>query len=146
MKIDDIDKLYIYNRDNKECYFCKRPLEFNQTTLDHYLPKSKKGTMDVFNLVISCKKCNKLKGNKIPEDYKDKILEMFLLAVKDNKIRGCNLKMPQKELKEDLLKVNKFEDITENFIFQSNEKRFYVKDNRVFKFVFVATNIDKQKI
>jgi CRISPR/Cas system Type II protein with McrA/HNH and RuvC-like nuclease domain len=141
MKIDDLDKLYIYKRDKKECYFCKKPLEFNKITFDHYLPKSKKGTMDVFNLVICCKKCNKLKSNKIPEDYKDKILELFLQAVKDNKIRGAGIKMPQKELKQELLRINKFEDITEHFIFQSNEKRYYIKNNSVFKFVFVATTI-----
>jgi CRISPR/Cas system Type II protein with McrA/HNH and RuvC-like nuclease domain len=144
MKIDDLDKLYIYKRDNKECYFCKKPLELNQTTLDHYLPRSKRGTMDVFNLVICCKKCNKLKGNKVPEDYKDTILELFLTAVRDNRIRGCNLKMPQRELRAELLKINKFEDITDQFIFQSNEKRYYIKNNHVVKFVYVATtNVDK---
>lgn len=143
MKIDELDKLYIYKRDNGECYFCKKPLELNQSTLDHYLPKSKKGTMDVFNLVICCKKCNKLKGNKIPEDYKDIILELFLSAVRDDKIRGCNLKIPHKELKAELLKVNKFEDITDHFIFQSNEKRFYIKNNKVFKFIYVTTTMQE---
>lgn len=139
MKIDDLEKVYIYNRDNKACYFCKKPLELNQITLDHYLPKSKRGTRDVFNLVTCCKKCNKLKSNKIPENYKDIILELFLIAVKDNQIKGSNLKLPQRELREELLKVNKIEDVTEHFIFQSKEKRYYVKNNRVFKFIYVST-------
>lgn len=144
MKISDEDKLYIYNRDNRQCFYCKKPLEFNQLTFDHYLPRSRKGTMDVFNLVICCKRCNKMKGNRIPEDYREKILELFQRAVCDNKIRGCNLKMSQRDLNETLMKINKIEDITDHFIFQSNEKRFYIKDNKVFKFVYVTTtNADK---
>jgi CRISPR/Cas system Type II protein with McrA/HNH and RuvC-like nuclease domain len=131
MKIDDLDKLYIYNRDKRECYFCKKPLELDQITLDHYFPRSKKGTMDIFNLVISCKKCNKQKSSKVPEDYKDIILELFLRAVRDNRIKGCNLKMPQRALREELLKVNKFEAITDQFIFQSDEKRYYIKNNQL---------------
>lgn len=143
MKIDDLEKIYIFNRDNKECYFCKKPLELNQMTLDHYLPKSKKGTMDVFNLVTCCKKCNKSKSNRIPENYKDLILELFLRAVRDNQIKGNNLKIPQRELREELLQVNKIEDVTDHFIFQSSEKRYYVKNNRVFKFVYVKTRSEE---
>jgi hypothetical protein len=139
MKISDLDKVYIYNRDKKQCYFCKNPLKINALTFDHYLPRSKNGTMDVFNLVICCKRCNKLKGNRIPDNYEDTILELFLKAVNDNKIRGCNLKMKQVDLKNELLKINKIEAITDHFIFQSNDKRFYVKDNMVYKRVFVTT-------
>ena len=143
MKIDDIDKLYIFKRDGKQCYFCKKPLEIDQITLDHYLPKSRKGTMDVFNLVVCCKKCNKLKGNRIPDNYLDTILELFMKAVHDNKIKGCNLKMKQKQLNEELVKIYKIEAITDHFIFQSNEKRFYVKNNRVFKLIYVNTSINE---
>lgn len=139
MKIYDFDKVYIYKRDKKECFFCKKPLELNQTTLDHYYPRSLKGTIDIFNLVISCKRCNKAKGSKIPENYKEIILELFLRAVEDNKIRGCNLKIPQRELRAELLKVDKFEAITHQFIFQSKEKRFYIKNNSVVKYIYVST-------
>jgi hypothetical protein len=139
MKIDDLNKEYIFKRDNKACYFCKKPLEMNQVTLDHYLPKSKKGTMDVFNLVTCCKKCNKSKSNKIPENYSDIILGLFIKAVLDNQIKGCNLKMPQKFLRSELLAVNKIEDVTDHFIFQSNEKRYYVKNNQVYKIIYVKT-------
>lgn len=139
MNIDELEKEYIYNRDNRACYFCRKPLEPDQVTLDHYLPKSKKGTTDVFNLVVCCKKCNKRKSNLIPEDYRKIILELFLRAVEDNQIRGSNLKMPQKELRAELMHVNKMEDVTDHFIFQSNEKRYYVRNNRVFKFIYVAT-------
>jgi hypothetical protein len=140
MKISDEDKIYIYNRDEKQCYFCKTPLEFNQITFDHYMPRSKSGTMDVFNLVTCCKRCNKLKGSRVPEDCEDTILALFLKAVNDDRIRGCNMKIKHKELRSELLKIYKIEALTDHFIFQSSEKRFYVRDNMVYKFVYVATS------
>lgn len=140
MNIKNSDKLYIYNRENRQCFFCGKILKYNQITLDHYIPKSKKGTKDIFNLVLSCKQCNKLKGNRIPEDYENTILNLFLKAVEDNHITGSGLKVPQKVLKEDLLKINRIEALTTNFVFQSNIKRFYVKNNMVFKIVHVAQN------
>lgn len=135
MNISNVDKQYIYMRDECKCYYCKKSLKFNKITLDHYLPKSKKGTMDVFNLVTCCKFCNKLKGNRTPEDYKEVILHLFLKAVEDNRILGSGLKLSQKFLKEELLKVNKLEDLNDHVTFQSDTKRFYIKNNKVFKIV-----------
>ncbi|WP_315121098.1 HNH endonuclease [uncultured Clostridium sp.] len=135
MNISNADKHYIYMRDECKCYYCKKKLKFNKITFDHYLPKSEKGTIDVFNLVICCKFCNKLKGNRTPEDYKEVILHLFLKAVEDNHIVGSGLKIPQKLLKEELLKVNKIEDLTDHFIFQSDTNRFYIKNNKVFKII-----------
>ena len=133
MNISTLDKQYIYMRDGGKCYYCGKELKFNKITLDHYLPRSAKGTMDVFNLLTCCKFCNKLKSNKIPDDYEEIILHLFLKAVEGNKIIGSGLKISQKSLKGELLKVNKVEGLTDHFIFQSNTNRFYVKNNKVFK-------------
>lgn len=139
MKIKDIDKQYIYERDNKKCFFCGKLLKYNKITLDHYLPRSKKGTTDVFNLVTCCKFCNISKGNRIPNDYKETILNLFLKAVHDNRITKASIKIPQKELSTELSKVVRIEDLTDNFIFQSNTKRFYIKNNKVYKIVHLAS-------
>lgn len=139
MNIKDTDKLYIYERDNKRCFFCGKLLKYNKITLDHYLPKSKKGTTDVFNLVICCKFCNISKGNKIPKDYKETILNLFLKAVYDNRIDKASLKISKEELSTELSKVDRVEDLTDHFIFQSNTKRFYVKNNKVYKIVNLAS-------
>ncbi len=138
MNIKNSDKLYIYDRENRQCFFCGKILKYKQITLDHYIPKSKKGTTDIFNLVLSCKQCNKLKGNRVPKDYEDIILDLFLRAVQDNHITGCGLKTPQKILKKDLLAINRIEALTTHFVFQSNTKRFYVKNNMVFKIVHIT--------
>ncbi|KAJ48979.1 hypothetical protein BD780_000658 [Clostridium tetanomorphum] len=135
MNIPNKNKYYIYTRDNGKCYYCGKNLKYNNITLDHFLPKSKKGTTDIFNLVTCCKFCNKLKGNRIPENYEETILQLFLKAVDDNYILGSGLKVSQKDLKSDLVKVTKLEGLTDYFIFQSLEKRFYVKNNRVFKII-----------
>lgn len=91
--------------------------------------------MDIFNLVTCCKFCNIMKGNKIPKDYEEVILRLFLRAVQDNRIVKASLKIPQKELNVELSKVDKIEDLTDYFIFQSYNKRFYIKNNKVFKVV-----------
>jgi len=77
MRRKRIDKKYIYERDKGICTFCGRELLLRQISLDHYLPKSKGGPDDIFNLVLSCKKCNEYKKSRIPPDYKDKIIELF---------------------------------------------------------------------
>ncbi|RKD32105.1 HNH endonuclease [Thermohalobacter berrensis] len=138
MKPRNRDKLYIYNRDNKECFFCGKKLKFKQITLDHLLPLSKGGTNDIFNLVTSCKKCNKIKGNSILKGIDKIILELFMQAVKDNKIIGKGLNIDNNTLKEQLLEIDRIEDITDKFIFQSDNMRFYVKNNKVVKVVYLG--------
>lgn len=141
MNIKTIDKLYIYQRDQCKCYYCHKALKYNKITLDHYLPKSHKGTTDVFNLVTCCKFCNKQKKNRIPEDYDQVILSLFLQAVGDNHIIKTSLKSPQNELNEEMLQVNKIESISDHFIFQSNFRRFDIKNNKVFRVIPINKNI-----
>ncbi|QIB27924.1 HNH endonuclease [Caloranaerobacter azorensis] len=138
MKLGNKDKLYIYQRDLKRCFYCGKKLKFHQITLDHYFPVSKGGTNDVFNLVTCCKKCNKLKADFLPQDYEAVILKLFLTAVIDDKIIGKGLNIDNKKLKKELLNVNRIECITDRFIFQSNSMRFYIKDNYVTKVVYLG--------
>lgn len=81
-----IDKPYVYRREGGRCYHCHKPLAMHKTTLDHYLPRSKGGTYDVFNLVASCKRCNHHKESQIPVDVDAVHLGLFKQAVSDKKI------------------------------------------------------------
>lgn len=81
-----IDKPYIYRREKGRCYHCQKPLVISKTTLDHYLPRSKGGTYDVFNLVSSCKRCNHYKESHVPLDVDNVHLRLFKQAVIDKKI------------------------------------------------------------
>ncbi len=142
MNLGNKYKLYIYNRDKKKCYYCDKNLKFKQITLDHYLPVSRGGLDEVFNLVTCCKKCNYIKGNNIIKGWKDKIIYLFKKAVKDNIIIGKGLGINNKELKKELLKVYKLENITNEFIFQSHSKRFFIKDNFVIRVIHIEVNKD----
>lgn len=134
MNIRNIDKIYIYERDNRRCFYCNKYLKFKQITLDHYLPKSYGGTQDVYNLVVCCKKCNKLKGSFVPKDYEDTIINLFKRAVSDRKIRGKGIDVDIREL----MKVDRIELITDCFVFQSPTMRFYVRENKVEKMVYLG--------
>lgn len=92
-----------------------------------------------FFLVTSCKFCNIVKGNRIPDNYKETILALFVKAVYDNRITKASIKIPQKELSIELIKVDRIEDLSDHFVFQSNTKRFYVKNNKVFKIVYLGS-------
>ena len=60
-----INRHRIYKRDNHECVYCssKRNL-----TIDHIIPKSKGGQNTWLNLITCCSSCNRLKGDRTPEE------------------------------------------------------------------------------
>lgn len=48
------------------CAYCHKEMPYAQATRDHVYPRSKGGSNDVKNIVLSCKKCNLKKGSKFP--------------------------------------------------------------------------------
>ena len=82
----NIPKHYIYMRDQQQCYHCGKKLDLGKTTLDHYLPKSKGGTYDVFNLVSSCRRCNRFKNDRLPDDWESVWIVLFIKAVIDRRM------------------------------------------------------------
>lgn len=50
-------------RNNPHCHYCNVKLDFDKSTLDHKIPKSKCGTDFDDNLVLSCEECNLIKGS-----------------------------------------------------------------------------------
>jgi 5-methylcytosine-specific restriction protein A len=48
-----------------KCHYCKRELEWEETTLDHVIPQSKGGETSEENTVLACERCNKEKGDKV---------------------------------------------------------------------------------
>ena len=55
-------RAFVIHRDNSTCRYCgkkAKPVE-----LDHVVPRSLSGPNTPWNLVVSCHKCNRLKGNK----------------------------------------------------------------------------------
>ncbi len=141
MKLRNKDKLYIYYREEKKCFYCSKSLLFKQSTLDHYYPKSLGGSDEIFNLVNCCKKCNEQKGDSLPNDWQKVILNLFLRAVQDGKIRGKNINMAQKILKNKLMEVHRIEKTNKFFVFQSKRYRFYIKNGFVMQVTYFHSEI-----
>lgn len=51
---------------NKRCYWCNSKILDDKYHIDHYMPISKGGIHNNDNLVLSCPKCNLIKGAKDP--------------------------------------------------------------------------------
>ncbi len=51
------------------CYLCRKHLTEKTATLDHVIPRSKKGTNDKKNLKLCCKTCNTAKADTLPGNY-----------------------------------------------------------------------------
>lgn len=61
------NKKNIYIRDNGKCQYCGCDISYNVATIDHIIPRSRKGKHEWTNVVISCYKCNQKKGDKFIE-------------------------------------------------------------------------------
>lgn len=50
----------------RRCHYCETVLRDGNATRDHIVPKSKEGVDATWNIVWSCKKCNREKGSDMP--------------------------------------------------------------------------------
>lgn len=61
-------KANILARDNFECQYCSVKLTTGESTLDHVIPRSRRGITTWNNIVTCCKSCNRRKGGRTPEE------------------------------------------------------------------------------
>lgn len=61
----------IYAKTGNRCYYCGWELSLKNRTVDHVHPVSKKGNSDFENLVPCCSDCNKRKGFKTLEEFRE---------------------------------------------------------------------------
>ncbi|MGH9860250.1 MAG: HNH endonuclease [Candidatus Acidiferrales bacterium] len=59
----------IYDRERGQCFYCFRHLPRNQESLDHVLPRARRGRNSYRNLVACCLECNSQKGEKTAADH-----------------------------------------------------------------------------
>ena len=55
-------------RDRNTCQYCGAMLPSAELTLDHVIPRSRGGTSTWENLVACCHACNRVKGNRLPQE------------------------------------------------------------------------------
>jgi 5-methylcytosine-specific restriction endonuclease McrA len=58
----------ILMRDRYTCQYCHKTLPSGELTLDHVMPRSRKGETTWENLVACCHQCNNRKGSRTPEE------------------------------------------------------------------------------
>jgi HNH endonuclease len=56
---------FIFSRSNGKCVYCGA----KATEIDHVIPRAKGGTNNTYNLVASCRSCNKKKSNLSLKDF-----------------------------------------------------------------------------
>lgn len=124
-------KNYIYLRDGGHCFHCGKQLKINQVNIDHYYPKSKGGTNDYFNIVLSCKRCNKYKQSSIPKDTKEINIKLFRKAYKDGKISIAIQNVNHKDICDVVEKVYDIHYVSEITEFISDNHILKVKKNKI---------------
>ena len=68
----------IYNNAGGCCELCGKKLLFEDMTIDHVIPLSMGGADEVENLSCVCLSDNKFKSNILPDDFMERITEIFM--------------------------------------------------------------------
>ena len=71
----------IYDNAKGRCVLCGRKIIYDKMTLDHITPLAMKGADAVKNLQCTCEICNKFKGSILPDDFMDRITEIFIFQL-----------------------------------------------------------------
>lgn len=62
--VEKVDRWAVYFRDDRCCYICHKPIEFDDMHVDHVIPLSRGGAHSFANCRASCATCNLRKGAK----------------------------------------------------------------------------------
>jgi CRISPR/Cas system Type II protein with McrA/HNH and RuvC-like nuclease domain len=60
-----INRHRLYKRDGNQCTYCGNR---KNLTIDHIIPKSKGGGNTWMNLITCCSSCNRIKGDRTPDE------------------------------------------------------------------------------
>lgn len=67
----------VYNNAEGRCALCGKKITYKEMTLDHIIPIAMNGDDNVKNLQCTCEACNKFKGSALPQDFWNRITEIF---------------------------------------------------------------------
>lgn len=66
-------KQAVFLRDKGKCVYCGAEVDNDNFDLEHVHPRSRGGGNSISNLAVSCKKCNVMKYNRTPDEFKEYI-------------------------------------------------------------------------
>jgi 5-methylcytosine-specific restriction endonuclease McrA len=70
-KLKTADVIEAVNLHGWHCHYCKKILDIKSITLDHLTPFSRGGLNVIENIAPACGTCNRSKGTKTAEEYKN---------------------------------------------------------------------------
>ena len=73
----------IYQRANGRCKLCGRKIELNNFALDQVIPLSMGGADSMTNLQATCRGCNFQKSYFLPDQFFDRISEIFVYQMEE---------------------------------------------------------------
>lgn len=91
---EKVSRKNILIRDEYRCQYCGKNYPATQLSVDHVIPRSKKGSSSWENMVACCGKCNSKKGGRLPHEVGmklirkpivPKITHLFYNRLKDSK-------------------------------------------------------------
>ena len=104
------DRTTIYNKNKGRCAICGKFVPYDLFTVDHIIPLAKGGTNDLENLQCTCKTCNLIKQDILPQDLMEKLTQILLYQMKvcynDSTWRKIN-QLHKKKQKYKIMKVIK---------------------------------------
>ena len=74
-KISKMLRYDLWYETNQRCGYCGMKISYLDLAIDHKIPVKQGGSDDRENLVSSCWRCNSMKNNRTPEQFKTYILE-----------------------------------------------------------------------
>lgn len=82
----------IHRREGGRCFYCFRSLTTKTRTLDHIVPRVRRGRNSYRNLVSCCVECNSQKGERTAEDFLRKLFRLRRLNPREfnNRLNALN--------------------------------------------------------
>lgn len=90
----------IYQRADGRCKLCGRKIELNNFSLDHVIPLSMGGADSMSNLQASCRGCNFQKSYFLPDQFFDRITEIFMFQMEKKHSNRLKWKIARKLMME----------------------------------------------
>ena len=76
------ERKFIYRKYEGKCALCGKKITYKELTLDHIKPIFVGGADELENIQASCYACNQFKSSIRPEDFEQKIIDIFLYQMK----------------------------------------------------------------
>lgn len=84
-------KRMVYLNSKGRCQICGKRLTLDDITIDHIIPRGKDGANGLDNLQASCKECNLMKANLMPEDFYLKTVQVATYRAERDELIAAEL-------------------------------------------------------